>query len=616
MPPGIVDRESKVKKEYMRNNLSPVVGVDPEKCVNCHACITVCPVKYCNDGHGESVEIIDDLCIGCGSCIAACTHGARYAIDDFDSFIHDLDRGVKMVAIVAPAIASNFPGQYLQFNGWLKSLGVDAIFDVSFGAELTVKSYLEHIKQNNPKTVIAQPCAAIVSYIEIYKPELIQYLAPADSPMSHTIRMVKEFYHEYKNHKFLVVSPCLAKKREFEAIGTGDYNVTMKSFDTFFGQNHTDLNEFNEVNYDNPPAERAVLFSSPGGLLRTAEREVPGIGDRTRKIEGKHVIYDYLDQLPENIKKGYAPLLIDCLNCEMGCNGGPGTVNNEKSMDEIEYHIEQRKNNMIEAYEQKNGKFKKHNGAVQLKNAIDTYWKPGLYARKYEKLSNNQLKIPNKQELDRIYHDLKKYSEDDIYNCSACGYGRCEEMAVAIYNGLNTKENCHYYKSTVLQDVLSEVGTTVEEFENHHDAINKLIENLQRLQIEFNTIDASFTQYRSILEEFSDIADSLTDISKHTNILALNAAIEAARAGEAGKGFAVVAGEVQKLAENSNVESNKIKPYSERIQTFFDEITVKLSTATEEFAESTVITENVKDSMLKMMEVTSHLHNLASTEEK
>ncbi len=85
-----------------------------------------------------------------------------------------------MEAIVAPAIAANFPDHYFQVNTWLRSIGVEAIFDVSFGAELTVKSYLEHVKQHNPELVIAQPCPAIVTYVQIYRPELIPYLAPAN----------------------------------------------------------------------------------------------------------------------------------------------------------------------------------------------------------------------------------------------------------------------------------------------------------------------------------------------------------------------------------------------------------------------------------------------------
>ena len=52
-------------KNGTKNNLRPVIFVDKEKCVNCHRCITVCPVKICNNGAGDFVTINHDLCIGC-----------------------------------------------------------------------------------------------------------------------------------------------------------------------------------------------------------------------------------------------------------------------------------------------------------------------------------------------------------------------------------------------------------------------------------------------------------------------------------------------------------------------------------------------------------------------
>ena len=49
-----------------------VISVKQEDCVNCHRCISVCPVKFCNDGSGDYVEIDSDLCIGCGLCAEKC----------------------------------------------------------------------------------------------------------------------------------------------------------------------------------------------------------------------------------------------------------------------------------------------------------------------------------------------------------------------------------------------------------------------------------------------------------------------------------------------------------------------------------------------------------------
>jgi iron only hydrogenase large subunit-like protein len=449
--------------------LAKLIEIDEEKCVNCHRCISVCPVKYSNDGSGDTVKINEDLCIGCGQCIKACTHEARLPVDDFDKAMGDLQQGEKIIAIVAPAIAASYPHNYHKINGFFKSLGVKAFFDVSFGAELTVKSYLEYIQKEKPRTVIAQPCPAIVSYIQIYQPELIPYLAPADSPMLHVMKMVSNFYPQYKDHKMLVISPCIAKKREFEETGTGDYNVTMNSIDRYLKENKIDLSTFPEVEFANDPAERAVLFSSPGGLLETAEREVPGIRYQTRKIEGPEVIYDYLKKLPEQIEKGNSPLLIDCLNCELGCNGGTGTLNHEKSPDELESLIKKRKNEMQAIH-----KTDKQNGEAHkaLQKLIEEYWQEGLYDRKYKDLSHlyiKNVKPLSSQQLLEVYESLHKYEDSDIKNCPSCGYDFCENMAVAIHNNLNKQENCHFYiqrENEGLHEDLQKKLADVEESED------------------------------------------------------------------------------------------------------------------------------------------------------
>ena len=367
-------------------SLTPVIQVDEAKCINCYACITDCPVKLCMDASGDKISINPDLCIGCGNCISVCTHKARTLIDDTPRFFSDLKNGTKMIAIVAPAVASVFPEKFLKLNGWLKSLGVEAFFDVSFGAELTVISYLDYIKDKNPRTVIAQPCPAIVTFIEIYHPELIPYLAPADSPMLHTIRLVTEYFPQYKNHKTVVISPCIAKRREFNETGLGDYNVTMLSLKDYLLSQNQDLAIFPEIEYTNPHPERAVGFSTPGGLLDTAERFVPGIRRKTHKVEGIHTIYPYLIEMSELMHTDVEiPLLIDCLNCEKGCNGGHGTGNSKEPLPLLENPISERKTKLEEYHKTEKGEktYKKYH------KMLDKFWKKNLYTRNYCDLSSN-----------------------------------------------------------------------------------------------------------------------------------------------------------------------------------------------------------------------------------
>ncbi|MEZ4388960.1 MAG: ATP-binding protein [Candidatus Krumholzibacteriia bacterium] len=413
-----------------------VLSVDADLCVNCQRCLTACPVKYCNDASGDHVAVDHELCIGCGACLSACTHGARVVDDALPRVLADLEQGVPYCAIVAPSAAAAFGDQLLNLNGWLRSLGVSACFDVSFGAELAVRSYLDHLDHDQPECIIAQPCPVVVTYIELYRPELLRHLAPVHSPMAHTVRMIAADWPEYRGHRLLAISPCAAKARELAGLDPPVANVTIEAVERHLKARGHSLADFPAMAFTGPPAERAVGFSSPGGLLQTLVRERPALAGLTRTIEGPEV-FPYLDDLAAAIAAGQAPRVVDVLNCSLGCNGGTASGRRgQVHRDRLEFPVRRRRDQAMA-----------DQAPADLSVAVADHWRRDRYRRDYVDRTDVSAvtEAPTEAELQAALAALGKRSSDDELNCASCGYGTCRGMARAIALGLNRPENCLFY---------------------------------------------------------------------------------------------------------------------------------------------------------------------------
>ena len=430
----------------------PLLIVDEDKCVGCNKCIVACPVKYANlaylapDGSNK-VTLDHDRCIHCGACLEICDHDARSYTDDTERFFADLRKGTTISIVAAPAYRHNF-SFFKRINGYLKSCGVNVIYDVSFGADITTWAYLKGIETYHLDSVIAQPCPAIVNYIERYQPALIDKLAPIHSPTTCTAVYLKKYKHV--NNPIAFLSPCVGKADEFEDPNTHgiiSYNVTYKKLQEYIDANRIDVSRFPESEFDDMGCGLGLTFSRPGGLRENVEFHAPGAF--IRQVEGHDLAYPYLDKLKTRVEKGQKlPLLVDILNCEHGCNLGTGTKK-EISIDDVDYEINRLKQEKLQEAAR----------AIDVKSThkLFDYFNQNLqltdFVRKYtNKSSYINLKEPTFVEKEQIFQNLhKKTKESREINCFACGFEFCDKLVTAIHNDASHLENCMYYNQHELE---------------------------------------------------------------------------------------------------------------------------------------------------------------------
>lgn len=570
------------------NSVSPIKTIK-EKCTGCNKCIRECPIlgaNICFLGENKENRVVIDgeRCIGCGKCIEVCQHGARYFEDDTERFFKDLAGGKAISIVAAPAIRANF-FDYKRLFGYLKHLGAKIIYDVSFGADITTWAYLKYIKENNVKSLIAQPCPVVVKYIEKYKQDLIRYLAPIQSPVMCTAIYLRKYRNVTDSIAFL--SPCIGKLVEINDKNTKNtinYNVTYKRLSEYIKENNIDIRKYDEVEFENVSSSLGSIYSMPGGLKANIEARRNDLW--TRQVEGHNEFKNYIDTYSEHIKKGReTPNVVDILNCSKGCNIGTACVEGLDDYDIEHKFLKLKGSKLLE----KESMFKKR---VQF---IDSYFDKNLklddFIREYSEENIHQIKEPSFSDYDIIFNDMLKYtSSDRELNCSACGYDNCKDMAKTIYNNINIKDNCMYYirkaieienkeleeKNIQVQEAIKnielmnknreenaeklskyvkEIVLSIDEVakgsEESASAIQNISEELQDIVNTSNSLKAGVDEIKNSVEHFSNASKEIVNIAGQTSLLSLNASIEAARAGEEGRGFAVVAEEVKKLAEQS-----------------------------------------------------------------
>ena len=411
--------------------MKELIKTDHDICVGCNRCVRECPmelanVTYQDEAGSIKVKIDHEKCISCGRCVLACKHKARLYDDDSAGFFHDLAAGVPISIITAPSIRTNLP-EYRRLFTYLKRAGVRKIYDVSLGADICIWAHIRYIERYNPGPMITQPCPAIVTYCEVYRPDLLKRLSPIHSPMACTSIYMKQ--HEGITDRIAAISPCIAKSDEFEATGLAQYNVTYLKLLEYLDNNDIVLPD-EETGFDHYESGIGSLFSMPGGLKENIEFFL-GTHIHVTKAEGFSV-FEKLNEYAQT-DKDMLPAIFDVLNCVEGCNIGSAAMHG-RNMFEIDHIMQNSRTAVLDSRSKEyfTALYREYDSAFPLSSFMREYSPSGL-----------QLSSITDEDINNAFALLGKDNFDkQNVNCGACGSETCYHMARKIALGVNFPINC------------------------------------------------------------------------------------------------------------------------------------------------------------------------------
>ncbi|MBQ9950516.1 MAG: (2Fe-2S)-binding protein, partial [Clostridia bacterium] len=301
------------------DEVSPSVVRDNNKCILCRRCVAACEktqgvsaIGMQNRGFNTTIgsqfgkHLGEVACINCGQCIAACPTGALTEKDSTREVWAALRDPEKFVVFQpAPAVRIALGEEFGMPIGTystgkmvaaMRRLGADKVFDVNFGADLTIMEegteLLHRIKEGGKLPMITSCSPGWIKFCEHFYPEFLDNLSTCKSPNQMQGAVPKTWFAQKngldpKNIFVVSVMPCTAKKFEINRPEMGrdgyrdvDANLTTRELARMIRQASLDYVNLPDEQFDSVLGEStgaAVIFGVTGGVMEAALRTVAEI---------------------------------------------------------------------------------------------------------------------------------------------------------------------------------------------------------------------------------------------------------------------------------------------------------------------------------------------------
>ena len=413
-----------------------VVYTNKAQCRDCYRCVRMCPVKAIRMQDGQAY-VEPARCIACGTCVRECPQGAKTVRDDVDVARRLVRAGPRSAASLAPSFAAAFPvWQHGRLVAALRRLGFAYVGETAIGAAHVARATAEIVHHKSNRSHVCTACPAVVSYVERYRPQLVDTLVPVVSPMLAHARHIRRTLGDPVNVVF--IGPCIAKKAEAERPehrGAVDCVLTFTELRRWLETEDIDLAACEESTFDEKPAGSAQLFPLEGGCIRTMGWTTDFLDARVLPVSGFQEISEAFSSLDETAQ----PLVIEPLFCSRGCVNGPAM--------ETDRNMFSRRKRVLDYARQSEEKT-----AV----AAD----PAGLETVFQREAVNDAQEISEEAIRQVLNKTGKAAEENQLNCGACGYSTCREKAIAVIRGLAQPEMCMPYMKRLAEQRVDRIIET------------------------------------------------------------------------------------------------------------------------------------------------------------